>query len=180
MHNRLNYNHAFSSFSLIPQYHKLWINCHQSSTSGSYPTISFFGIFFFISRTNGASFYANPWIVLPTKSNNLIFAYNLLTSKSGSPYLQGFPLFSSYSNSQSLVWFRLFKYGYLYHFVLIVHAFSTQYFSFHIFLVPLQYHCIFSLLCAVPVVCRLVCFSQNNILSVCLSTYGYFYNCLSK
>ena len=51
---------------------------------------------------------------------------------------------------------------------------STHYFSFHIFLVPIQYHCIFSLLCVVPVACRFVYYSHNNILSVCLSTYGNY------
>ena len=49
-----------------------------------------------------------------------------------------------------------------------------SYFSFHIFLVPIQYHCIFSLLCVVPVACRLVCYSQNNFLLTCLSTYGNY------
>ena len=52
--------------------------------------------------------------------------------------------------------------------------FSTHYFSFHIFLVPIQYHCIFSLLCVVPVACRFVYYSQNNILSVCKPTYGNY------
>ena len=58
-----------------------------------------------------------------------------------------------------------------YHLVLITHAFSTHYFSFHIFLVPIQYHCILSLLCVVPVACKFFYYSQNNFLPVCLSTY---------
>ena len=91
------------------------------------------------------------------------------------PLFMGFSaIFSSYSNSQSLVRFRLFQCNYLYCFVLIFHIFSTHYFSFHIFLVPIQYHCIFSLLCVVPVACRFVYYSQNNILSVCKSTYGNY------
>ena len=45
---------------------------------------------------------------------------------------------------------------------------------FHIFLVPIQYHCIFSLLCVVPVACRFVYYSENNHLIVCKSTYGNY------
>ena len=37
-----------------------------------------------------------------------------------------------------------------------------------------RYHCIFSLLCVVPVACRFVYHSQNKFLSVCLSTYGNY------
>ena len=43
---------------------------------------------------------------------------------------------------------------------------STHYFSFHIFLVPIQYHCTFLLLCVVLVACRSInkeLFSQINI-----------------
>ena len=91
------------------------------------------------------------------------------------PLFMGFSaIFSSYSNSHDLVWFWLFQYGYLYCFILIFRIFSTRHFSFHIFLVPIQYHCIFSLLCVVPMACRLVYYSENNHLIVCKSTYGNY------
>ena len=61
----------------------------------------------------------------------------------------GFPALFFYSNSQNLVCFRLFQHIYLYFFLLITCIFSKHYFSFHIFLIPIQYHCIFSLLCVV-------------------------------
>ena len=111
---------------------------------------------------------------IPPPSSMLKTASILQAQKTRSCLNTGFPLFLPYSNSQNLVWFRLFQYGYLYCFVLIFHIFSTHYFSFHIFLVPIQYHCIFSLLCVVPVACRFVYYSQNNILSVCKSTHGNY------
>ena len=40
------------------------------------------------------------------------------------------------------------------------HLFHT-FFSFHIFLVPIQYHCILSLLCVVPVACRSINVNVN-------------------
>lgn len=87
-------------------------------------------------------------------------------------------LTSSYSNSQNLVCFRLFQHIYLYFFILITCIFSKHYFSFHIFLIPIQYHCIFSLLCVVSGACLSVFYSQNIFLLACLSTYGN-YNFLS-
>ena len=51
-------------------------------------------------------------------------------------------------------------------FCIDISHFFTHYFSFHIFLVPIQYHCIFSLLCVVPVACMSInkkLFSQINI-----------------
>lgn len=53
------------------------------------------------------------------------------------------------------------------------HLFHT-FFSFHIFLVPIQYHCILSLLCVVPVACRFVYYSENNLLIFYKSTYGNY------
>ena len=51
-------------------------------------------------------------------------------------------------------------------FCIDISHFFTHYFSFHIFLVPIQYHCIFSLLCVVPEACmssNKKLFSQINI-----------------
>ena len=50
-------------------------------------------------------------------------------------------------------------------------SFSTHYFSFHNFLVPIQYQRSFSLLCVVPVACRSFDYSKNNRLLVCKFTY---------